>query len=177
MILSVLICTIPTRKALFDDLINSLESQWVEGVEILYNDQGGTVGSKRQTLLNQAKGDYVSFVDDDDSVSENYISSIIEATKTKPDCIGICGIMTTNGMLKKNWYISMDYHSWHEEKGCYYRHTNHLSPVKREIALQVGFPDKSHGEDYDYSMGLRNKLKTEVKIPFGIYHYQYLQRK
>lgn len=176
MLLSILICTIPSRKPQFDALIKVLESQWVEGVEILYNGNGGSVGSKRQTLLEQAKGEYVVWVDDDDNVSDNYISSILEATKTKPDCIGIRGIMTTNGKLQKSWYISMDYFEWHEKEGAYYRHTNHLSPVKREIALKVGFPDKTHGEDYDYSMGLRGKLFTEVKIPFGIYHYQYMRK-
>jgi len=180
MILSILIPSIPRHKELFDKLITELLRQ-CDGlgkkIEIVTNENNGTVGAKRQDLLKTAKGEYIVFIDADDEISENYIASIMTALKSKPDCVGIKGIMTTNGHLKKEWAISKDYQQWSEVNGVYLRHTNHLAPVKRSIALQVGFPNKTHGEDYDYSMGLRGLLHTEVKIEHGIYHYKYINHK
>lgn len=174
--LSILIATIPERKVMFDALCTELERQWVDGVEILYNAEAGTIGQKRQVLLQQSKGEYVAFIDDDDSVSDNYIRDIMKATDRGPDCVGISGIMTTNGGNTKQWHISKDYTSWHEANGVYYRSTNHLSPVRRSIALSVGFPNIAHGEDYAYSMGLKGLLTTEVKIPHSIYHYKFITK-
>lgn len=170
--LSVLICTMPHRKQQFDLLVAELQRQ-IKGrkAEIIFNDNDGTVGSKRQQLLEYAKGEYIVYVDDDDTVSENYISSIFD--NMGADCIGMKGIMTTNGANSKEWVISMYHDTWHEKDNIFYRHTNHLSPVKRNIAIKVGFNNKSFGEDYDYSMGLRGLLKSENMIPFPVYHYQY----
>jgi hypothetical protein len=47
-----------------------------------------------------------------------------------------------------------------------------LNPIKRKIALSVGFLDISVGEDYDYSLRLKPLLKTEVYIKTPIYFYQ-----
>lgn len=174
--ISILIATIPERKQMFDALCANLESQWVDGVEILYNAEAGTTGAKRQTLLQQATGDYICFIDDDDEISEHYVKDIMQSVERGPDCVGIRGIMTTNGGNSKDWYISKDYPNWHESNGVYYRTTNHLSPVRRSIALSVGFKNITHGEDYAYSMGLRGLLQTEVKIPHSIYHYKFITK-
>lgn len=175
--LSILICTIPQRKAMFDALCEKICSQANEEVELLFDDHAGLVGQKRQRLLESAKGDYVCYIDDDDDVSDKYVESILNAISSNPDCVGIKGIMTTNGKLEQQWEISKDIKHWNEKDGMFYRHTNHLAPVRREIALQVGFTPKNHGEDYDYSMGLKGKLRSEVKIEHGIYHYKYIPKK
>lgn len=167
----------PSREAMFKALCGKIVSQSDERVQLLYDLSNDVIGVKRQRLLDNSKGEYIVFVDDDDDISDNYVKAILDAVKSKPDCIGIKGIMTTDGLLEKEWEISKDYQHWNEKNGVYYRHTNHISPVKREIALSVGFPAKNHGEDYDYSMGLKGKLKTEVCIEGKIYHYKYVSRK
>jgi hypothetical protein len=55
----------------------------------------------------------------------------------------------------------------------FFRRANHLSPVKRELALQAMFPDQSNAEDKEYSGRLNPFLKTEVKIDKSIYHYDF----
>lgn len=178
MLLSILIATIPKRKALFNALCNELSSQ-AKGrpVEILYDDGDGSIGHKRQNLLNQATGEYIAFVDDDDLLSCNYISEILAALSTHPDCIGMQGTMTTDGKALMHWVISKDIQEWSTKGNTYLRHTNHLTPVKRSIALQVGFNDSSYGEDYDYSMRLRGKLNSEVRIEKDLYHYRFNSKK
>jgi hypothetical protein len=48
-----------------------------------------------------------------------------------------------------------------------------LTPVKRELALQAMFPDKSNAEDKEYSSRLNPFLKIEVEIKELVYHYDY----
>jgi hypothetical protein len=112
-------------------------------------------------------------------VDSEYISLIIKTIKSNInlDCIGMRGIITFDGSNEKKWVISKEYGSWYENNGVYYRTPNHISPVKRSIAIEKGFPDKSDGEDYDYSMAVLPLLKNEVMIDKEIYHYRYITNK
>lgn len=179
MLLSILILTINSRKHLFDELIASLQAQYKgDEVEILYDDSKDCIGCKRNNLLSEACGLFVVFIDDDDEVSPNYIAWILQAIKENPDadCIGIEGTMTTNGGNEEKWKISKDY-TWHKDGGIYYRSTNHISPVRREHALRVRFPETNWSEDYDFSKKIKRFLNKEVKIEHPIYHYKYVSKK
>ena len=48
-----------------------------------------SISSKRNNLLHLAKGEYLCFIDDDDSVSEDFVESVTTAIKINPnvDCI------------------------------------------------------------------------------------------
>lgn len=179
MILSVLIPTIPTRRVMFDRLLLEIRSQVIKAqvdIEILADAGAGSIGSKRQRMIEKAQGDYVVFIDDDDQIDSSYLSCILEALSTSPDVIGFCGIMTTNGRGARRFRISKDY-NYEEKRGVYYRYNNHLCPVKRSIALQVGYKDMSHAEDHDYATRLQPFIKTEVFIDQNLYYYRYLTNK
>lgn len=155
-----------------------LYPQRTDEVEILILIDGGkaTTGAKRNMLLNDAVGDYIVFVDDDDMVSENYVSLILDAIKTYPDVVGINLRHFVNGTLNGNTKHSIIYNDWKNIPGPdgvweYQRCPNHLNPVKRELALLAGFPDVTIGEDKSYSLKLRPHLKTEVMIEEPIYYY------
>lgn len=180
--LSILICTMPERVDKLSLLKLSLEPQITaenyKSIEIItdwfmdYN-----IGVKRNKLLARARGEYVVFIDDDDEISPNYISLILDAIQTKPDCVAINGKITTDGKNEKKWFISRSYRRWFTRNGQYFRTPNHISPVRRELALKAGFPEISHGEDYAYSMRLLPLLKTETTIHEPIYHYKFLSKK
>jgi len=179
MILSILICTIPKRRDMFDRLLFDIRSQVSRSgvdIEILADNGPESVGFKRQKLIEAAQGDYVCFVDDDDNISATYISSILTALSTGPDVVGFCGIITTNGRHAKRFKISK-LCNYEEKRGVYYRYNNHLSPVKRSIAVQVGYKDMSHGEDFDYATRLQPLVKTEVFIDQNLYYYRYVTNK
>lgn len=172
--LSVLICTIPRRDQLLKNLKSSLVQQ-TNGydVEILSDNQGGTIGAKRQRLLEASTGDYVCFIDDDDDINPQYIKLIFALLGTC-DVIGFEGEITTNGRNKKRFTISKE-HPYEEKNGIYYRYNNHLSPIRREIALMIGYKDISFGEDFDYAMRLKESglIKTEAYIYTPMYFYRY----
>lgn len=171
--LSILIATMPTRKQQLYFLMYDLQRQGGD-VEILTDEEMGyNIGTKRNLLLMRAQGEYIVFIDDDDQVSEDYVSKILAATSKKPDCMGISGKITFNGENEKQWHISKEYGRWYEENGVYYRTPNHISPVRRELAMQAGFPEIANGEDYEYSMRLLPLLKSETIVSGNIYHYDF----
>lgn len=173
--LSILICSLTSRHKTLNELVVELKRQKTDRVEILAEIDGGqiTTGAKRNLLLERAQGDYIAFVDDDDMVSEDYVEKILKAIETRPDCCGIEGIITFEKRQESRLFIhSLQHKEWFEMDKVYYRCPNHLSPVKRELALQTGFPDKTIGEDRDYSLRLLSLLKTEVYIDGPIYFYK-----
>lgn len=169
-----MICHLFSRAEQLSRLLAKLNSMAVgKPVEVLYNGDNGelTVGKKRNALLAQASGRYVAFVDDDDDVSDDYVDSILAAVNEGPDCVGIDGMLCLkqgNIMFRH----SIEYQGWYNGVDAFYRTPNHLNPVKREIALEVLFPEISNGEDRVYSDTLRRRLKTEIYIDHPIYFYK-----
>jgi glycosyltransferase involved in cell wall biosynthesis len=145
-------------------------------VEVVWvaDDKKISTGAKRNYLLKQAQGEYVVFIDDDDWVPEYYVKEILLAARSGADCLAINGTMTTDGEQEVKWRISKDYNNEEVKEGgeiVLLRKTNHITAVKRELALAAGFPDKSNAEDKHYSDRL--KLKTEFTVSKPMYHYRF----
>lgn len=191
MLLSILIPSVFSRQLQLYDLMGSLHDQidFIQGEHFVVimpdiDNKEVSIGAKRQRLLEKATGDYICFIDDDDEVSSDYIQSIVSALLAKrPDVIGFEGYMTTNGQNREDFKISKDlgYEVRKDEAGkiVYYRFNNHLCPIKRDIALQIGYKDQPFAEDYDYALRLKSSglIETEVYIPRQLYHYKYLTPK
>jgi glycosyltransferase involved in cell wall biosynthesis len=173
--LSVLICSLENRQHLLQRLMDVLNPQLNDNVEVLKKIDNGEIpiGRKRNELLEQAQSEYVAFVDDDDIVSNDYISKILHAIEKKPDCCGLQGIITFQGKSPRMFIHSLKYKSWFEQNNVYYRCPNHLNAIKRSLAIQVKFPETNHGEDRDFSTRILPLLKTEEYINGVIYHYLY----
>ncbi len=163
-LLSILICTIDRRANLLFRLLKLLENQQIPEIEILIEKDNCelSIGAKRNILLNRSSGEYCCFIDDDDLVSSDYVSRIISALSSKPDCVGFVGNITFKSRIIKTFIHTLKCKEWHETDNVYYRCINHLNPVKIELAKKVGFEDLNHGEDHDYSKKLQPLLKTEV---------------
>lgn len=183
--LSILICTLPKRKAMFDVLLEHLFSQiktnnLEDEVEVLWNWRTDiTTGYKRNLLLDESTGKFVVFIDDDDEVHSEYVFLINETIKNNSDidCIGINGIITFDGLREKPWNISIDNKEWYETPEKYFRTPNHISPVLASIAKVCRFPNITYAEDKEYSERIKKHLKKEAKIEKPIYHYKFINDK
>lgn len=180
MILSILICTTIDRRQLFERLYNELLRQSEDlglPVEVLYEEDRKemSVGKKRQKLLLRAKGDYIVYFDSDDFPYSFYVSEFLKALESKPDCVGFEINMTTNGTKPQVCCHSLRYPAWKERVDGYdyVRNVTHFNPVRRELALKVGFADMRHGEDRKYSDAVTKLCKTEVFIQKRMFHYRY----
>lgn len=180
--LTILICTLETRKTLFNVLLDELKKQ-SKGykVEILSDCDNGeqTIGAKRNKLLQKAKGDYVCFVDDDDWVDSEYISKIMEALESQPDCVKLLGVMNTNGFNQMRFEHSIVHGVYNTFGGVYRRPPNHLNPIKTNIAQRFKFPETNFGEDTDWALQVRDSglLQREEPTYKVLYHYRFKSNK
>ena len=176
--------TLNSRKEMFEKLRDYIDAQIKSysaesAVEFLFLADDGKmpVGYKRNAVLKNANGKFVSFVDDDDWVSETYVKDILMAITNNPkiDCVGLKGVLVRDGKEDGVFIHSVKYDHMYEDKDFYYRPPNHLNPVRTEIALQYKFPIQNLYEDSDYCMRMANAkaLKKEAFIDKILYRYNF----
>lgn len=183
--ISILIPTIVGREKQYSELVTSLNKQYNgEEVEILTlkDNREMSIGEKRNKLLEMAKGEWLCFIDDDDKVSDNYVSLLLTATKENCDCASLKGEYSVDGVFDGIFEHSLKYDRWETIEGAeikYLRHPNHLNKIRSSIAKQFKFPEKNLSEDYDWSTELHKSglLKTEHYIPETIYYYKFINNK
>jgi len=172
-VLSIHVAHLPERVEKLRALLYVLKPQaeaW-GNIEILMNSapRGAiTTGRKRNLMMAESKGDYSCAIDDDDMVSTQYITLILNAVKPRPDCVGIVGRVNDwtfrHSITVTNW--CRDKH-----KHIYFRPPNHLNPIKTELCRQCPFPDITVGEDRAFSDTVKKLTKTEAFIEEPIYFY------
>lgn len=187
MILSICICSLRSRSVKLSILRQHIRLQMdkypglVELLEQIDNGELPT-GTKRNALYRRAQGQYVCSVDDDDWVSDYYVDEILAAAAQHPDAIAINGTMTMYGRPHATWEISK-FNPYTETtvngRLHYLRFHNHLSPVKREIAVRFPFPDQKMYEDYIFAKAMHDAdaIQTEVTIYKPMYEYRYFPNK
>jgi len=189
--LSILILTIPNRAAKLKRLVSFLIKQCKgleNEVEIVttFDRKQIRIGEKRNIALRASRGNYVTFIDDDDFISDDYVYEILSVLQYGPDCVGFkvkCEMKDIMGKVteKSNAIISNRYDDWYhdgfekigDDLFKYRQFIYHKSPVRREIALQVGFKDMVMGEDYEYALRLKPLLKHERFINKYLYYYDF----
>lgn len=182
--LSVLIPTLPSRATLLAQLVKKLEKQIfslgpLPEVEVLIFEDNKihSVGAKRTRLLEEATGEFVVFIDDDDDISDDYVMDILRAIQNHPeiDCIGMRGMITTNGQNPCQVVYSLRNRSLFSSGGVYFRPPCHLTPLRRTIACKYPYLDVNIGEDSEASMRMirDQALKSEFFIDKVLYHYKF----
>jgi glycosyltransferase involved in cell wall biosynthesis len=180
--LSLLIPTLECRSGQLSRLVEGLELQVrntarSSDVEILsYRDSGErSIGYKRNSLLDRAKGEFVAFIDDDDEVSERYVELACDALGRRPevDCLGIRGVITFRGSHPCEFVHSLRYSDVFSRNHTYFRPPTHLNPIRRTIAVRFRFPDVSYSEDFDWALRMRDHraLQREEFIDSVLYYY------
>ena len=183
--LSILVLTIPGREHLLERLKSIIEPQLTEDVELLieFDDGSLEVGAKRNKVLDRSNGRYICFVDDDDRVSDTYISDIMAILNSSDvDCCSLVGEITIDNGTPQKFIHSLKYKTWFEEgEGAdkvYYRNPNHLNVIKRAIAKHIRFKDSmSYGEDADFSARVRPFLSVQGEIAKPLYFYDAVSNK
>lgn len=182
--ISVLICTMPSRIKQFTTLykkISDLVADVDLKIEILSNDRMDIdVGTKRDNMLQAAKGKYSCFIDDDDDITNTYFKEYETLLKdgNDYDCCSLVGRYYSNGLFINPFYHSTKYTSWFETGRGFFRYINHLNLIKTHISRSVGFKTMRHGEDRDFSNRLREcgRIKTEGTPKDIMYHYFYVDK-
>jgi hypothetical protein len=181
-LLSILIPTLIKRRVIRKNLISKLTSQISEFhadglVEILLDEDDGkkSIGEKRNSLVQRAKGEYVVFIDDDDDVADCYVVRIVNALASADvDCATFGGLLIDNNSVGKLFVHSMRFNEYKETSSQYIRFPNHINAIRRKIAAAHPFPKKNFSEDFDFAVALKNSgaIKSERFIPIPMYIYR-----
>lgn len=181
--LSIGILSFGNRAHLLGRVLNELYRQIMlrpRQVEVIIDhDPAGSLGDKRQRILDKARGKFVAFVDDDDYVAHDYIERVVGALERDPeaDCTSLVGTLTTNGGRPERFEHSLKYTEWKTVNGVHERSPNHLNAVRLELAREVGFGNLTYTEDHFYSKGLVGKLKREASTGDApLYHYWFFDK-
>jgi len=189
MLFSILIPTLSSRTnqclSLVDRLLDQIEQgNYIGLVEVvtLYDSGEKSIGTKRNELIQMAKGKYIAFVDDDDDITANYIDLIMEGIAHDVDCCSLRGVITWNGEQPEVFEHSIKYDAYKTNATGfprYERYPNHLNAIKKEIANDFKYPEINHGEDTDWATQVyqSGRIKTEHYIDSVLYHYRFIQNK
>lgn len=178
--LSILIPSVPERMEFLTTLISELHRQAVgQPVEILVilENKRRSIGAKRNALIEQAQGNYVVFVDDDDRVHASYVDTLLSciAEHSDADCVVFDVAVSQNGQFDRVCKYGQEY-AYGSDESCYYRKPNHLMCYARRIAVNHKFQDVSFGEDDEWAARVSQDIGAQVRIPEVLYYYDYISK-
>lgn len=177
--LTIVVPSIPSRKEsrekVLDELFKQAEGKPVEVVCLLDN-RKSNLSEKRNLAIKNAKGDFVAFVDDDDRVEPEYVSSILEAIESTPDAdvvnfdVMVHGYAATPKLCKYGVGWS---HS--EDAKAYYRKPNHVMAYRTAISRRHEYRKdlSAVSEDTEWAERASKDIKKEARVEKVLYHYLY----
>lgn len=156
------------RESLTEELKSSVE------ILLLVDHGEATSGAKRNELTQKSVGEYIAFVDDDDEISPNYLTSILNGCLQKPDVVAFNLRFTSADDPKLDEIWKFGLYPNQRKRGL--MAINHLCAWKREIATKVAWcPDLGNGDDQLWFQPLihANIIKKVHRIDEVLYFYKH----
>lgn len=175
-LLSILVPTMPGREGKLASLLAILDGQIDDRPDVellvLRDNRGMTIGEKRNRMVQIARGTYVTFVDDDDLVSADYVAAITaKLAAESPDVL--CYLLVVEGHGNRRlcrYHPDLRHQNLPHE---YRRKPNHLMVWRREIALREQYPPIQTGEDTMWADQMAKHAKKISVIDRILYTYRF----
>ena len=176
--LSILTPTIPSREKQLHTLQTRIEEQssalkssgQVEHL-ILSDNRTRSIGEKRQALVDIAIGEYIAFCDDDDNVSDDYVSEILKAIETKADVITFNQKAIYNGLQSEVHFGIKNQDGQFNPGGITLRGPWHVCAWNRQKVKGCVFGFSNYGEDLVWCHQARKRIKTGHHINKVLHTY------
>lgn len=181
--------TTPERNEMFTKLFNEVHRQLeflqtfhpsLGRVEVLVDDSprfldgGLSVGKKREALVKRAEGKYLCFLDSDESISPDYLETLLRL------CIKDQDVCTFRAMVKmSNFWALVDMrfvYKVNDQISPDYtvrRSAWHICPVKSVYAKMFPFNDKNNAEDYEWMEKVLSCCVSEAHTDRIIFQYNH----
>jgi glycosyltransferase involved in cell wall biosynthesis len=178
-LLSILTPTIKGREEQLLFLCQKIENQTnrkpVEYVEhlALCDNRARSIGAKRQALVDIARGQYIAFVDDDDDVSEDYVSQLLTAIESNADVVTFQQRAIYNGLESTVSFRLGQGDGAFTPGGITKRDAWHVCAWKRDVVDGCQFLETNYGEDLAWCVQARKRARTELHIPQILHTYRH----
>ncbi len=176
--------------------VNPAKGRKLVDLHTLVDNGECSIGAKRAACVTGCKSQYITFIDDDDMVSANYLSAILEALKLEPDAVGYWAEWWK---YQGEWQLSalvkyclpeggpdhpkddpnlkpVTINGLTRQSKHWFRFPGQLCPIKSDIAKQINYnPEIQYGEDWDFANRLKASglIKNQQFIDNVLYHYLY----
>jgi len=176
---SILVPTLVERSKKFNHLITSINEKRQAicpdlKIEfcIACDNREKSVGAKRQELLKAANGKYMSFVDDDDDLTDAYFEDALACIRGN---FQVCRLRGQMAQFTFTHSIDNKLSSPMARDGEFLRPPNHLNIMFTDIANLIPFADAKRGEDLDWTIRLAQMgvLEREYQSDSSRIHYIY----
>lgn len=193
--LSILVSTIPRRlNSFFPALMTKLLFQIGNRSDIeligFFDNKKRSVGHKRNELLRLAQGEYMVFIDDDDDIANDFVSTIMGTLQANPsaDCVVYDCITTIDGNIHAQTYskysIAYEYHQIESVgpnplnpaatiKFQWRGKPAHTMVYKSELAKRHVYINQNYGEDVDWVKRACMDIRNEIRIDKVLYFYNF----
>jgi len=184
-LLSICIPSLPARIDKFIKLYEKIERQsldYKDKVEIIsiMDNKSMSVGKKRKSLFSLSSGLYTCQIDDDDDVSDDFISTlipIIEDITTSDRNPGVISYNQKCNIDGKELLVvsSIEYPTTdsHIKNNIMYRYPWHWCCWRNDIAKSGSFLNCNGIEDSIFSKSLKYKVVSEIKLDKVLCYYNF----
>jgi hypothetical protein len=131
-----------------------------------------SIGNKRQKLLENANGKYLSFIDDDDDITDAYVEDVLQMIR------GNWPVMRLRGKIAQYTFTHSLENRLTDKMArgdVFLRPPNHLNPMLSDVAKLVRFKDATRGEDLEWTIRMARTgfLAREYQSDSFRIHYIY----
>lgn len=184
MLLSILVPVVTERMSQASALLSALHSQALNSeVEIIAiaDNKKVPLHVKRNRLLELASGKFVAHIDDDDTVSSDFVHEVVQAAKVHPDVDVICydqhSDLGSGRVFRVSTGLEHSNEEFHlEPDGSLPEHIKrkpwHWCAWRTEIAKKYLF-EKASNEDWLWLKQVLNEAKTQHKIEKVLHYYRW----
>jgi hypothetical protein len=158
---TVLIATIPGRERKLQLLITTIREKVSRiapeirlEICIDFDNRESSIGTKRQRLLERAQGKYLSFIDDDDEITDAYIEDFLATFRGNFHTMRLRGQMGDYPFVHSTAVKLTDPMATMDSPPVFQRPPNHLNPMLSDIAKLIRFKNATYGEDLDWTISM-----------------------
>lgn len=159
------------------ELERQIAADSLTGVEIIsvLDNRAVSVGAKRDAVLQASHGDYVAFVDDDDWVALNYLSSITAAIREHPgvDVITFQQLAFIDSETPALVTFKLGNPNEDHNPTAYRRAAWHVNAWRADLVKQFHFPDSYYGEDWAWAAQCNAAATTSHHIGEALHQYRF----
>ncbi|MBU5364193.1 glycosyltransferase [Enterococcus devriesei] len=143
-------------------------------INVVYRKKNGHICQATNSALEVAKGEFIAFLDNDDFLATNALSSIVEALNIKKT---YDFLYTDEDKFCKNKFFEPAFKpDWSPQLFLSTNYTSHFSVFRKKIVDQIGGlkDDYIGAQDYDFVLRFTEKISSAdiCHIPKVLYHWR-----